>query len=175
MSVALESTPNPSTELASIVGLADRLRKSFRGGTTRPLAWRRQQLERLIAMLRENADELVAALNKDLGKPALEAYTTDVGAVIGEAVQAKKKLAAWTRPEKRSTPLVQQPARARIVREPLGVVLIISPWNYPVQLLLSPLVGALAAGNCVVLKPSEITAHTSELLARLVLKYLDPD
>ena len=175
MSAALESTPNPSTELSSIEGLADRLRESFKTGTTRPLAWRRKQLKALRALLKDNAEELVIALRKDLGKPTMEAYTTDIAAVIGEAASALKKLRAWTKPEKVATPLVQQPARARIVREPLGVVLIISPWNYPVQLLLSPLVGALAAGNCVVLKPSEITAHVSGVLARLVPQYLDPD
>ncbi len=175
MSVAVGSTPTPTTDLETIAGLVDDLRQSFRRGTTRPLAWRRRQLAALEALLKENVDELVATLQKDLGKPTLEAYTTDVAVVIGEARQALKKLASWTRPEKVRTPLVQQPAKARILREPLGVVLIIAPWNYPVQLLLSPLVGALAAGNCVVLKPSEITAHTSAALARLVPKYLDPE
>ena len=86
-----------------------------------------------------------------------------------------KKLAKWTRPERVATPIHLRPAKSRIVREPLGVVLIIAPWNYPVQLLLGPLVGAIAAGNCAVLKPSEITAHTSGVLAKLVRRYLDPE
>jgi aldehyde dehydrogenase (NAD+) len=88
---------------------------------------------------------------------------------------ALKKLAKWTRPERVATPIHLRPARSRIVREPLGVVLIIGPWNYPVQLLLGPLVGAIAAGNCAVLKPSEIAAHTSGVLAKLVRRYLDPE
>ncbi len=174
MSAALETVPTPHTDLDRIRGVADRLRASFESGRTRDLAWRREQLDGLIAMMKENAEALVEALQKDLGKPLIEAYTTDVAIVVGEAKEARKQLKRWTRPEKVRTPLVQQPARARVIREPLGVVLIIAPWNFPVQLLLSPLVGALAAGNCVVLKPSEITANTSALLARLVPQYLDP-
>ena len=174
MSAALETLPTPHTDLDRIRGVADRLRESFESSRTRDLAWRRGQLKRLAAMMKENADALVEALQKDLGKPLIEAYTTDVAIVAGEARQALKQLKRWTRPEKVRTPLVQQPARARVIREPLGVVLIIAPWNYPVQLLLSPLVGAIAAGNCVVLKPSEITTNTSSLLARLVPQYLDP-
>ena len=150
----------------------------FRGETNpsrRCPAGRRAQLDKLAALCKENADELVAALQKDLGKPTLEAFTTDIAFVIAEIDLARKNLARWTKPEKVRTPLVQQLAKARVVREPLGVVLIIAPWNYPVQLLLGPLVGALAAGNCAVLKPSEITANTSAVLARLVPKYLDPE
>jgi aldehyde dehydrogenase (NAD+) len=175
MSVAPETRPQPHTDPDAIEGLAERLRETFRAGRTLPLDWRRGQIEQIGRMMKENADELVAALHADLGKPTLEAFTADLAAVKGEADLALKKLSRWTRPQKVSTPLSQRPARARIVREPLGVVLVIAPWNYPVQLLLSPLVGALAAGNCAVLKPSEITAHTSALLARLVPRYLDPD
>ena len=94
---------------------------------------------------------------------------------MAEATAASKQLKKWMKPERVATPVPQQPGRARVVREPLGVVLIIAPWNYPVQLLLSPLVGALAAGNCAVLKPSELTPHTSAALADLVPRYLDPD
>ena len=165
MSVALQTVDTPTTDLARIGGLADRLREAFDRGKTRDLAWRRAQLDKLAALCKENADELVAALQKDLGKPTLEAFTTDIAFVIAEIDLARKNLARWTKPEKVRTPLVQQLAKARVVREPLGVVLIIAPWNYPVQLLLGPLVGALAAGNCAVLKPSEITANTSAVLA----------
>ena len=170
-----DAVPVPKTDLEEIKDLAERLRAGFNTGRTRPLEWRRNQLAALKAMLKENAEEFVQALQADFGKPALEAYTTEVAAVGGEVDVARKNLKAWTRPEKAATPLSQQPGRARIVREPLGVVLIIAPWNYPVQLLLSPLVGALAAGNCAVLKPSEVTAHTSAALARHVPAYLDPE
>jgi aldehyde dehydrogenase (NAD+) len=171
----IESTPTPATDLAGIPETVARLRNSFESGRTRPLEWRQQQLRRLHAMMSENGDDLVAALQADLRKPELEAWAADVSTVTAEAKLALKNLKRWTRPEKVRTPLYLQPSRTRIVREPLGVVLIISPWNYPLQLLLGPLVGALAAGNCAVLKPSEITAHTSGVLARLVPRYLDPE
>jgi aldehyde dehydrogenase (NAD+) len=172
MSAALEA-PRPATDLAAIPETVARLRKTFESGRTRPLAWRREQLVRLRALLREHGEELLAALRADLGKPAFEAWATDVASVRIEASLALRNLRRWTRPER--VGWIPFPGRARVVREPLGVVLVIAPWNYPVQLLLSPLVGALAAGNCAVLKPSEVTAHTSALLARLLPSCLDPD
>ena len=168
------TTSTPGTELSAL-DCANRLRATFRTGRTQSLDWRREQLQQLKALASEHAEELVAALQADFGKPTFEAFTTDVAAVAMDCSMAIKKLRRWTRPEKVSTPIQQQPGRSRIVRDPLGVVLIIAPWNYPVQLLLSPLVGAIAAGNCAVLKPSEITPHTSAVLARLVPEYLDPD
>ena len=169
--------PSPSAPETALSALdcANRLRATFRTGRTQSLDWRREQLQQLKALASEHAEELVAALQADFGKPTLEAFTTDVAAVAMDCSMAIKKLRRWTRPEKVATPIQQQPGRSRIVRDPLGVVLIIAPWNYPVQLLLSPLVGAIAAGNCAVLKPSEITPHTSAVLARLVPEYLDPD
>src|SRR5581483_11828506 len=88
---------------------------------------------------------------------------------------ARRNLNRWMRPERVSPPLVVLPARARVHREPVGVVLVIGPWNYPVQLVLAPLVGAIAAGNCAVLKPSEVAPHASRTLARILPEYLDPD
>ncbi len=170
-----EHDATPHTELSSIPGLVARLRKSFDAGTTRPLEWRREQLRRLGALMTDNADQIVAALQRDLRKPALEAWVADVSFVRAEVKLALANLRRWTRPEKVKTPIHLRPARSRIVREPLGVVLIIAPWNYPVQLLFGPLVGALAAGNAAVLKPSEVTAHTSAALAKLVPQYLDPE
>jgi aldehyde dehydrogenase (NAD+) len=173
MTPKIETTPNPSTDIATIAPLVQGLRASFDTGETRPALWRKGQLDQIVRMMDDHAEDFLAALKADLGKPALEARITDVSIVKSEALLAKKQLAAWMRPQKVRTPLEQQPASARILREPLGVVLIIAPWNYPVQLLLSPLVGAIAAGNCVVLKPSEVTPHVSELLGRLVPRYLD--
>ncbi len=172
---SIESAPEPHSNVAIIPGRVAQLRASFASGRTRSLDWRREQLERLETLLREDGEEIVAALKADFGKPDFEAWAADVIAVAGEAKLARKHLARWTRPEKVATPLEQRPARSRIVREPLGVVLVIAPWNYPVQLLLSPLVGAIAAGNCAVLKPSEITRHTSAVLSRLVPRHLDPE
>ncbi len=152
-----------------------RLRASFESGRTRPLEWRREQLSRLDAMLREQEDVLLGALAADLGKPATEAYAADVGFLFADLRVARKHLGRWTKARRVSTPLVVQPAKAQIVHEPLGVALIIGPWNYPVQLVLAPLIGAIAAGNCAVLKPSEVAPRTSEVVARLVPQYLDSD
>jgi aldehyde dehydrogenase (NAD+) len=165
--------PIPHGDVAALPAQVKRLRASFESGRTRPLAWRREQLTNLKRLLQENGEALVAAIQADLGRPELEGWITDVTVTIGEIDLALKNLARWTRPERISTPLAMQPASSRIVREPLGVVLIIAPWNYPVQLLLSPLVGAIAAGNCAVLKPSEVSAHTSTALGQLLPRYLD--
>ena len=123
----------------------------------------------------EGADEILHALQQDLRKPALEAWNAEIGFIRQDVKLSLKNLRKWMRPERVATPIHLRPAKSRIVREPLGVVLIIAPWNYPVQLLLGPLVGAIAAGNCAALKPSEITAHTSGVLAKLVRRYMDPE
>jgi len=175
MSPAPSLDTGPSTDVAAIPGLVERARRAFDSGRTRPLAWRLEQLGRLRALLQESSDRLVEALQADLGKPTLEAFTTDVAFVVAEIDATRKQLKRWMRPEKVASPLNVQPARSWIQREPLGVVLVIAPWNYPVQLLLLPVVGALAAGNAVVMKPSEVSAHTSALLAELVPRYLDPE
>ncbi|MFP6665611.1 MAG: aldehyde dehydrogenase family protein [Deltaproteobacteria bacterium] len=168
-----QNLAGPHTDITIIPGIVADLRQYFRGGQTRPLSWRRAQLGRLRDLFTENKEALQEALAQDLGKPSVEAYISDIAVVVAEIDLVLKGLSQWTRPEKVATPLTQQPAKSTIRREPLGVVLIIAPWNYPVQLLLSPLVGAIAAGNCAVLKPSEITENTSALLGRLVAQYLD--
>ncbi len=173
MSIALE-IPAPSSDIERIPALVAGLRASFARGHTRPLAWRLEQLAALDRLLKENADELVAAIHADFRKPELEGRMTDVSAVRAEIALFRKKLRRWTAPERVGTPLQMMPARSWIVREPLGVALIIAPWNYPVQLTLAPLVAALGAGNAAVLKPSELTPHVSNALAKLVPRYLDP-
>jgi len=124
-------------------------------------------------MLVDRAGELRQAVSADLGKNATEAQLTEIGMVIREIDHTTAHLRRWLRAERVPVPAVLAPARARMVREPLGVVLVIGPWNYPIQLVLAPLVGALAAGNAVVLKPSELAPATSAALARLVPEYLD--
>ncbi|MCH2172430.1 aldehyde dehydrogenase family protein [Myxococcota bacterium] len=165
--------PDPNTEIETIPLEIDRLRRSFENGRTRPLEWRREQLKRLIRMHEIHADEFVGALQADFGKPTFEAFTSDVSQGKLEAKSALKNLKKWTRPERVGGLPVM--GRARVIREPLGVVLIISPWNYPVGLLLSPLAGAIAAGNAVVLKPSEVTPHVSAVLAKRLPEYMDPE
>lgn len=151
------------------------LRSSFDTRKTRPEAWRRGQLQRLKAMIEENESAINQALHADLGKSGFEARMTETGTVLSEIRHTLSHLKGWMKPRKVSTPLANQPGRSRILPEPLGVVLIMSPWNYPVNLVLTPLIGAIAAGNCAVLKPSEISSNTAELLGRLIPAYMDPD
>src|SRR4051794_27402836 len=169
--VALAAQP-ASPDAGSVVG---RLRATFDSGRTRPVAWRRAQLEAVKRMLVEHEREFLDALAADLGKPAIEGWLTDLVLTTRDVEHTLRHMASWMRPERVPVPWVQQPASARVIREPLGVVLVIAPWNYPVQLLLEPMIAALAAGNAVVGKPSEISAASSAVLARLVPQYLDPD
>lgn len=125
-------------------------------------------------MLAEHQDVFADALYTDLGKNATESHVMEIGFLIKEIDHTLSHLDRWTRPSKVSVPLVLAPARAWTVREPLGTVLIISPWNYPLNLALAPLVGALAAGNCVILKPSEVAPATSAALAHWLPRFLDP-
>ena len=129
-------------------------RAFFGAGQTRPLAFRRAELERLRGALREYEPLLLAALREDLGKAEFEGYAAELGMLYGEIDEALRHLKKWARPRRARAPLRQFPARGRIYVEPLGVVLILSPWNYPLLLSLAPLVGAIAAGCCACLKPS---------------------
>jgi aldehyde dehydrogenase (NAD+) len=149
------------------------VRDAYKAGTTKPLAWRLRQLAALRRMLIEQGPVLEDALAADLGKSPTESQMSEIGVVVGEIDNTARHLRRWLRPKRVSIPLSVAPAAARVVREPLGVVLVIAPWNYPVQLALVPLAGALAAGNAVVLKPSELAPATSALLARLLPEYLD--
>jgi aldehyde dehydrogenase (NAD+) len=175
MTSTISRPGTPATPALDAPGLVAGLRKVFASGRTRPYEWRRDQLRAMRRMLVEREPELRDALEADLGKPATEAYATDVGFVIGEIDYTLKRLRGWMRPERVGTRLVTKPSRGRIVREPLGVVFVIAPWNYPVHLALAPVVGAIAAGNCVVIKPSEVTANTSAALAKLTPEYLDTE
>ncbi len=173
MTVSLDAAPQPQFDVDRIPEIVQRLRQTFDSGKTRSLDWRRGQLQAIHDMMATEGDVLVEALQADLRKPTLEAWAAEVGAIKMESKSAIKSLKKWTRPERIG--LLPIPGRMRVIREPLGVVLIISPWNYPVQLLFSPLVGAIAAGNCALLKPSEVTPHTSAALASMLPKYLDSD
>jgi aldehyde dehydrogenase (NAD+) len=143
-------------------------RKFFQSGATAPLEFRRAQLMALQNLLIEHESEWLDALRADLGKSPQDAYVSEIGFVLSEIRHALKHLAVWTRPERRRTPLLAWPASSEMRREPFGVALIIGPWNYPLQLLLSPLVGAIAAGNCAILQPSEFAPHTAAVLGQLL-------
>ncbi|MBT2537925.1 aldehyde dehydrogenase family protein [Arthrobacter sp. ISL-69] len=149
-----------------------RSRELFDSGATRPLAWRLEQLGNLRRMLTERGGDFAGALLSDLGKHRSESQLTEIGFVTAEAAHLERHLAAWLRPRRVDVPLAVRPARAWTELTPLGVVLVIGPWNYPVQLTLAPVAGALAAGNTVVLKPSEHAPATSAALARWVPEYL---
>ncbi|WP_329341842.1 aldehyde dehydrogenase family protein [Streptomyces sp. NBC_00663] len=167
-----------STDLARPATASDtvsRLNAAFATGLTRPLAWRKSQLRALRRMLTEHEEVFAAALRADLGKSRTEAYTTEIGFLVNEIDHTLRHLDRWLRPRRVGVPLALAPARARTVREPLGTVLIISPWNYPLQLALAPLVGALAAGNCAVVKPSELAPATSAALAQWLPRVLNPE
>jgi aldehyde dehydrogenase (NAD+) len=138
------------------------------------LAQRRLRLESLRSVIQKNELSIVRALKEDLGKSQFESYASEVGFMLEEIRFILKHLDQWARPRKVSTPLALQPGCSYVQAEPYGVVLIIAPWNYPFQLCLSPLVGAIAAGNRVVLKPSEFTPKTSEIIAQIIDEVFRP-
>jgi len=154
-----------------ISSIVQQSRQAFDSGITRPLAWRKAQLETMITMLEKHQDELSAALKVDLGRGVEEAWLYDIGFTITEVKLMLKNLKKWTAPRKVPTPMVTRPASSMRVPQPLGVVCVIAPWNYPVQLLLIPAAGAIAAGNAVVMKPSEVSSETSRVLAKIVPQY----
>ena len=152
----------------------DRMQRFFESGSTRSLAFRCEQLRNLAGALETWEAQLHDALYTDLHKSPLDAYTSETGYVQSEIRHALKNLKKWSHAKRVPAPAGIRPAKARIVPEPKGVVLIIGPWNYPAQLVLSPLVAALAAGNCAVIKPSELTPYTSAVLRKLIEETFDP-
>ena len=157
---------------SAIADLLQQQREFFATGVTREDEFRLTQLKNLRQAVVRHQDEIVEAARIDLGRPAFEGYF-EVG-VISELDHAIKHLRAWMRPRKVSLPLNQKPGSAWVQPEPLGVVLVIGPWNYPFQLIISPLIGVIAAGNCAILKPSEYAPATSQMLAKLVAEIFDP-
>ncbi|MGW5514377.1 aldehyde dehydrogenase family protein [Nocardia africana] len=157
----------------TVTAVVERMRRGFASGRTRSVDWRLEQLRNLVKLLDEQEEDIAAALAEDLGRSKQEAWFGDIASTRGEAVYAIKHLRGWMKRQRQPLSLIQYPGSAWIQYEPLGVVLIIGPWNYPVVLTLAPLIAALAAGNCAVIKPSELAPATSALLARLVPKYFD--
>ncbi|MFN9644187.1 MAG: aldehyde dehydrogenase family protein [Cyanobacteriota bacterium] len=153
---------------------AETMRQPVLDGTTRPLAWRLAQLDRLAALLESVETDLLEALSRALGKPPLEACYELVG-VREELRYTRRHLKRWLAGRTIALPLWTWPARARVRPEPLGCVLILGPWNYPFQLCIQPLISALAAGNTVVLKPSELAPHTASLIAEQLGRHFPPD
>jgi aldehyde dehydrogenase (NAD+) len=159
--------------MTDIAQLVIDLRATFDSRVTRPVEWRRAQLTALKTMLQEQDQDFVDALYADLGKPAEEGRGTELQFVINEIDHTLEHLDAWLAPEPAPLPAKLQPGTAQVIREPLGVALVIGPWNYPLHLALAPLVGILAAGNVAVVKPSELSPTVSAAIARHLPAYLD--
>ncbi|ORW73828.1 aldehyde dehydrogenase family protein [Mycobacterium saskatchewanense] len=165
----------PTPPPVDIPATVARLRKTFATGRTRDIEWRRRQLLQLQKLMEENEDAIGAALVEDLDRHPFEAYIADVATTAGEAKYAAKRVRRWTRRRYKLLEIPQLPGRGWVEYEPYGTVLIIGAWNYPFYLTLGPAVGAIAAGNAVILKPSEIAPASSRLMAELVPRYLDSD
>lgn len=144
------------------------MRIYFDSGATQPYLYRKQRLEVLRDAILQHETALMNALQEDLKKNPEESWVTEIGFVLAEIRHTIKNLKRWMKPEKVSTNLLNLPSKSFVYKEPLGVVLIIGPWNYPFQLLMAPLVGALAAGNCVVLKPSELAPATAAVMKKII-------
>ena len=170
--MTVQITSDHATEGGAAGVLAD-VRRVFNSGRTRSLSWRSEQLRAVERMCDEREAEIAEALGRDLGRAPFEAWLGDIGSTKAEAAFARKHLKKWVKPKKFGLPLAQQPGKAWVQFDPLGVILVIGPWNYPFYLCMAPLVAAIAAGDGVVIKPSELAPETSALIARLVPEYLD--
>lgn len=150
-------------------------RDYFNRGLTKTTAHRVNALKQLLKAVTSRQDQIMAALAEDLSKPATEAYMSEISPVLHEIRTALKRLTKWQKPRCARTPLFLMPGRSRLYHEPYGVCLIIAPWNYPFSLCLQPLVSALAAGNCVSLKPSRQTPATAALIAQIMGELFSPE
>ena len=146
-----DTMTNPATEAdagrssaSSAAAEVARLRATFASGRTQPLEWRLKQLDAVLRLMEENEDAIAKALESDLGRSAFDSFFADVAPVVAEAKHAKKHLKSWVKPKRVPLPMAQKPGRGWYSYEPLGVVFIIGPWNYPIHLVLAPLVGAFS-------------------------------
>ncbi|MFT5904226.1 MAG: aldehyde dehydrogenase (NAD+), partial [Flammeovirgaceae bacterium] len=149
-------------------------REFFDTGSTLKYSFRSGQLKRLEAAIKRNEKEILAALHSDLRKSEMEAYMTEISIVVEEIKYLRKNLREWMRPIKRDTPLAMQPSTTSMRYEPKGVVLIVAPWNYPFQLVMDPLAGAIAAGCCAVVKPSEDAPAVAKVIEAIISEIFDP-
>jgi aldehyde dehydrogenase (NAD+) len=160
-------------DVADVPALVRSVRAVFDSGRTKPLSWRLAQLRGVRRLLLENVAAIEEALRLDLGRPRLEALMAEVHASVPEADAAITNLARWAADETVATPPALMPASSCVQRQPLGVVLIISPWNYPISLAINSAIAAIAAGNACIIKPSEVAPRSAQLMAALVPRYLD--
>lgn len=160
-------------ELVRLEEELDEVRETFKSGKTKSFAWRKSQLQGLRQLILENEEEILTVLKEDLGKHRVEAFRDEVGFLIKSVNYHLDNIKNWVTPTKINIPIVAFPSSCELVQEPLGVILILSAWNFPIALALEPLMGAISAGNAIVLKPSEIAPSSSAFLADMVPKYLD--
>jgi len=162
---------NTSNDIQTIL---TRQRAFFATGKTREYDYRIAQLNKLLQLIKDNDQLILDALHADLRKPVIEGFGSEILGTLSEIKYIIKNLKAWMKPQKVGTPINLFPSSSYIYTEPLGVVLIVAPWNYPFVLTMQPLVGAIAAGNCAILKPSEHTPNTSKVIATLINANFDP-
>ncbi len=148
--------------------LLKKQRLFFATGTTKDIAFRRAMLKDLYNAIKKNEEFIADALKQDLGKPYFEAYGTEIGYTLEEIRLHRKKVTSWARKKSVSSPVTILPAKSFILPEPYGVSLIMAPWNYPFQLLMAPLIGSMSAGNCAILKPSEISSNTEKIITKII-------
>jgi aldehyde dehydrogenase (NAD+) len=160
---------------SSLIGRLEGLRQFYKSGRTRPYRFRKDQLHKLKSAILLHEKNLHDALYADLKKSPEESWVTETGFLISEINSALKNLQQWMQPENAKTNLLNLPSSSFILREPMGVVLILGPWNYPLQLLFTPLVGAIAAGNCVVVKPSEFAPATGVIMKKIIDETFSPE
>ena len=161
--------------VADIAPKIQLIKNTFASGKTKPLPWRIEQLTQIRKMVVEQQDKIFVAMQQDLGRCNMESWTAELGGVISEVDHSLKHLKKWVKPRKVPTPIIAQPGKSYMLPEPLGTILIIGAWNYPLLLVLSPLISAISAGNNAIIKPSELSANVSKLLVELVAQYLDND
>lgn len=154
--------------------IAERQKRFFETGKTRDLRYRIEALKKLYRGIQKHRQSLLNALSLDLGKCPFESYETEIGLVLQEIRNTIQSLPQWAKPERVKVPFYHFPASARVFKEPYGVVLVVAPWNYPVQLTLFPLAAILAAGNCAVIKPSPLAMHTAAAIQKLIEDCFEP-
>jgi aldehyde dehydrogenase (NAD+) len=159
--------------LAALIDTKARLDDYFATSATLPLSWRKHQLNAFLKLLRSEEKAITTALYQDLHKSEEEAFITEVGYLTKDVKYLLSHIDGWAKPRSVGTPLLAMPGKSMIKAEPLGTCLVIGAWNYPFQLALSPMLAAISAGNCVIIKPSELAPATSALIAKLLPKYLD--
>jgi aldehyde dehydrogenase (NAD+) len=169
--IVLESTYKAS----EITQLVTRQKAFFQTGSTKTSNFRIEQLEKLYKSIVENEEEIKIALKKDLNKSDFEAYMTEIGFTLKEISEAIKHIKKWMKPIKVKTPITHIGTKGYIYREPYGVTLIISPWNYPFQLAMAPLIGAIIGGNTAIIKPSELTPNTSIIINKIINENFDKE